>query len=145
MAYDPTGGVKGLVGYVPKELLHPSVVLVDHPFPKNPAVRRLTLNVPQKRNALSYRLRGQLLHELQKADQDLTVRVVVIRANGKDFCGGYEVDPSEPLPSPVPVSPGEGAFVRANVDLWTQLWDMRIVLICQIHGHCLAGGTELAA
>jgi len=133
---------KGM-NYVPSKLLDPQVVFVDDPLPN---VRRITLNSPKKRNALSFRLRGQLLHHLQEAEDDTDVHVVIIRGAGKDFCAGYEVDPSEDLPQPVRSSKRrDGQFVRANIDMFTQIWEMGVAIIAQVHGHCLAGGTEVCA
>ena len=74
-----------------------SLVLVDEP---RPTVRRLTLNRPDKRNALSNALRGELFAALRDADADRGVHVVVIRGAGSCFSAGYDLaqDPSEPLP-----------------------------------------------
>merc|ERR1719456_1056863 len=127
-------------GYIPPELLTPACVKVDEP---SPGVRRLTMDRAKKRNALSHRLRGQLLHHLLVADQDPDIRAVIIRGDGPDFCAGYEVDPREALPEPAAAAPQDGDFVRANISMYFQIWDMGIVVIAQVHGHCLAGGTEL--
>ena len=69
-------------------------VLVDDPAP---GVRRLTLNRPTKRNALSHRLRGELFAALREGDADPAVRVFIIRCAGKCFSAGYDLaqDPEE--------------------------------------------------
>ncbi|HEY4333953.1 MAG TPA: enoyl-CoA hydratase-related protein, partial [Ilumatobacteraceae bacterium] len=56
-----------------------SVILVDDPAH---GVRRITLNRPEKRNALNNTLRGQLLAALEEADRDADVRVSIIRGAG---------------------------------------------------------------
>jgi enoyl-CoA hydratase len=118
------------------------LVLVDDP---RPHVRRLTLNRPGKRNALSNALRGELFARVREADTDPQVRVVVVRGAGSCFSAGYDLaqDPSEP--HPWPISRADGAWARHVVQGWFELMDLATPLVAQVHGWCLAGGTELAA
>ncbi|MDQ1480127.1 MAG: enoyl-CoA hydratase, partial [Actinomycetota bacterium] len=62
------------------------LVLADDPRPR---VRRITLNRPEKRNAMSNSVRRVLFDELRVADQDHGVHVIVIRGAGPAFCAGY--------------------------------------------------------
>ncbi len=119
-----------------------SLVLADDPAP---AVRRLTLNRPDKRNALSHALRGQLFDAVRAADADPEVRVVIVRGAGGCFSAGYDLaqDPSEP--HPWPISRADGAWARHVLEGWFELMDLATPIIAQVHGYCLAGGTELAA
>jgi len=64
------------------------VVLTDDPAPH---VRRVTLNRPEKRNALNHALRGGILQALQEADQDPEIRVMIVRGAGKCFSAGYDL------------------------------------------------------
>ena len=57
-------------------------VLVDTP---SPGVRRITLNRPDKRNALNHAVRGGVLDALQEADRDPEVRVSIVRGAGSCF------------------------------------------------------------
>jgi enoyl-CoA hydratase len=117
------------------------LVVVDDP---RPHVRCLTLNRPEKRNALSNALREHLFSELRKADAEPEVHAVVIRGAGSCFSAGYDLaqDPTEPLPWPI--SRADGAWARHVVQGWFEMWDMATPVIAQVHGYCLAGGTELA-
>ena len=117
------------------------LVLVDDPAP---FVRRLTLNRPAKRNALSNALRGELFTALRSGDADADVRVMIIRGAGACFSAGYDLaqDPSEP--KPWPLSRADGAWARHVLQGWFEMWDMATPIIAQVHGYCLAGGTELA-
>ena len=117
------------------------LVLVDDPAP---AVRRLTLNRPTKRNALSNALRGQLFDALREADADRTVRAIVIRGAGACFSAGYDLaqDPSEP--HPWPITRADGGWARHVLHGWFEMMDLATPIIAQVHGYCLAGGTELA-
>ncbi|HKC05420.1 MAG TPA: enoyl-CoA hydratase-related protein, partial [Methylomirabilota bacterium] len=64
------------------------VLLTDDP---RPGVRRLTLNRPEKRNALSNELRGAILDALRTADADPAVRVSILRGAGPAFSSGYDL------------------------------------------------------
>jgi enoyl-CoA hydratase len=116
-------------------------VLLDDPAP---GVRRLTLNRPTKRNALSHRLRTELFAALRTADANREVRVVVIRGAGGCFSAGYDLaqDPAEE--HPWPLSPADGAWARHVLQGWFEMMDLSTPIIAQVHGYCLAGGTELA-
>ena len=67
-------------GNVPALGSAPDVLIVDDPAPY---VRRLTLNRPEKRNALSHQLRAEIMNALQQADLDPDVRVMIVRGDGK--------------------------------------------------------------
>ena len=116
------------------------VVLIDDPAEH---VRRLTLNRPSKRNALSHHLRSALFDALRSADRDPAVRVVVIRGAGSCFSAGYDLarDPGER--PPWTISPADGGWARHVLQGWFEMMDLSIPIIAQVHGWCLAGGTEL--
>jgi enoyl-CoA hydratase len=119
------------------------LLLVDDP---RPFVRRLTLNRPQKRNALSNELRGELLAALEAADRDASVRVIVIRGAGSCFSAGYDLSPeSARQPLPYFSAAGAGQWARHVVEGCFRIWDLAKPVIAQVHGWCLAGGSELAA
>ena len=117
------------------------LVLVDEPRPK---VRRLTLNRPEKRNALSNDLRRQLFSHLRAGDADPEISVMVVRGSGAGFSAGYDLaqDPSDPPARHA--APVDGWWSRHVVEGWFELWDMATPIVAQVHGWCLAGGTELA-
>jgi enoyl-CoA hydratase len=117
-------------------------VLVDDPAP---GVRRITLNRPEKRNALNHALRGGLIRALQDADADPEVRVSIIRGAGTCFSAGYELgdgNAGQDLPYFTPA--GEGHWPRHVTEGWMGIWDLAKPVIAQVHGWCLAGGSELA-
>ncbi|MFK8024447.1 MAG: enoyl-CoA hydratase/isomerase family protein [Ilumatobacter sp.] len=117
------------------------VVLVDEPLP---LVRRLTLNRPEKRNAMNDALRGRLFEELRAADRSRDASVIVIRGNGPAFSAGYDLgSPNHDVERAT--SKADGWWSRHVVANWFEMWDMPTPIIGQVHGWCLAGGTELAA
>ena len=117
------------------------LVLIDDPAPH---VRRLTLNRPEKRNALSHGLRSELFDGLRAADRDPEIRVTIIRGKGAGFSAGYDLAQAPGEKPPWPISPADGAWARHVLQGWFEMWDMSKPIIAQVHGWCLAGGTELA-
>ena len=120
----------------------PEVLIVDDPAP---FVRRLTLNRPEKRNALSHQLRAEIMAALQQADQDPDVRVMIVRGAGSCFSAGYELGgANEGVDMPHFTAEGEGQWPRHVTETWMSIWDLAKPVIAQVHGYCLAGGSELA-
>jgi len=72
------------------------------------------------------------------------VRAIVIRGAGGCFSAGYDLaqDPSEPLPWPI--TRADGGWARHVLHGWFEMMDLGTPVIAQVHGYCLAGGTELA-
>ncbi len=119
-----------------------TVVLVDDPAPH---VRRVTMNRPEKRNALNHALRGQLLHALQLGDADPDVHVMIVRGAGPSFSAGYDLGGgNEGLDYPFYTPGGDGQWPRHVTEGWMGIWDLATPVIAQVHGYCLAGGSELA-
>ena len=117
------------------------LVLSETPVPH---VRRLTLNRPTKRNALSYALRTQLFEQLREADADPAINVIIIRGAGPSFSAGYDLAQDKSETPPWPISTADGAWARHVLTGWFEMMDMATPIIAQVHGFCLAGGTELA-
>lgn len=117
-------------------------IIVDEPAE---GVRRITLNRPEKRNALNNQLRGELIHALQEADCDPAIKVMVIRGAGSCFSAGYDLgDGNVGKPLPHFTAPGEGLWPRHVTETWMGIWDLSKPVIAQVHGYCLAGASELA-
>ena len=110
-----------------------------------PQVRRIYLNRPEKRNALCNPLRKELFDCLEVFDEDPEVKVIIISGKGSCFCAGYDLsyDNSEDLP--YHSSKTDGFWPRHVVEGAFKIWDLSTPVIAQVHGYCLAGGTELAA
>ena len=119
-----------------------TVVLIDDPAPH---VRRITLNRPEKRNALNHALRGAILEALRAGDQDPDVRVQIVRGAGTSFSSGYELGGgNEGQAFPWYTPGGDGHWPRHVTQGWMSIWELGKPVIAQVHGYCLAGGSELA-
>jgi enoyl-CoA hydratase len=114
-------------------------------------VARITLDRPERLNAINTRLVQDLRAALQAANDDPDVRVVVLRGAGRAFCAGYDLDWG---------TKAEDASQRAAAGLWDPvrdylgmsrnvraymaLWESPKPVIAQVHGWCVGGGTDMA-
>lgn len=119
----------------------PEFIIIDDPAQY---VRRITLNRPEKRNAMNNGLRTEVFQAIQDADMDDSVRVTIVRGAGKAFCAGYDLTADNSKDQPYYSSGGAGGWARHVTQGWFNIWDMQKPVIAQVHGYCLAGGTELA-
>ncbi|MBT3830207.1 MAG: crotonase/enoyl-CoA hydratase family protein [Gammaproteobacteria bacterium] len=111
---------------------------------------RITLNRPEKRNALSMELVEELRDALWEADDDKAVHCVILKGAGTSFCAGYDLTAKrQAVDDGVKRRKGAGfdddtwRIERFQRSLRT-LTEMHKPTIAQIHGHCYAGGTDLA-
>jgi len=116
-------------------------IIVDTPLPY---VQRITLNRPEKRNPLSNELRTQMFHALESGDQNPDVRVTIIRGAGPCFSAGYDLQSNVAEDQPFYTAGGLANWPRHVVEGFFHMWDLAKPVIAQVHGYCLAGGTELA-
>jgi enoyl-CoA hydratase len=141
--------------YVGKRLRDPQYLI----FEVIGAVARITLNRPEKRNALSHELLTELHAALLEADDREDVNAVLLQGAGKDFCAGYDLaasyekwadEGSEPDENRITYRKSSGKF---DDDAWSMerfqslpnvIYDMHKPVICKIQGNCLAGGTDIA-
>ncbi len=103
----------------------------------------VTLNRPEKRNALSHELVSELQVAFQQASEDDAVKVVVLRSNGEAFCAGADLGYLQKLQQ---FSYEENVADSNHLkQLFLQIYTLNKVVIAQIQGHALAGGCGLAA
>jgi len=105
-------------------------------------VLTLTLNRPDKRNALNHALISALDAALQQAELDATVRVVAIRGAGKDFCAGADL--AELLASADSTPAENEAAALALGGLFLRIRALPKPVVALVHGRALAGGAGLA-
>jgi enoyl-CoA hydratase len=108
-------------------------------------VSRITLNRPQKRNALSNELRGELFKVLETNDIDPAIRVTIIRGAGVCFSSGFDLSSDIKKDMPYHTAGGDGGWSRHITEGWLKIADLAKPVISQVHGYAMAGGSELAA
>jgi enoyl-CoA hydratase len=116
-------------------------IAVDDPVDK---IRRITLNRPEKRNAINNGMRRELFAALEAADADDAVHATIIRGSGPCFSAGYDLKATAEE-KPYYTAEGDGMWSRHVTEGWTRMWDLAKPVIAQVHGYAMAGGTELAS
>jgi enoyl-CoA hydratase len=123
-------------------------------------IARITLNRPDKRNALSTALVRELHDALWESDDRTDVNVIILEGAGKDFCAGYDLvttysdrkadEGTEAPAEEVTYRTAAGTYdddcwqMEATQRLTNALFDLHKPVIAKVHGNCLAGGTDLA-
>jgi methylglutaconyl-CoA hydratase len=105
-------------------------------------VLSLTLNRPEKRNALDAATIEALHAAIERADLDAAVRVVVLRGAGKDFCAGADLDELLASASRSPAENEQSALRLGS--LLVALRRLPKPVVALVHGRALAGGAGLA-
>src|SRR5215470_7764911 len=106
------------------------------------AVARVTLNRPEKRNALNDAVIAGIKDGLNKASQDERVRVVVISGAGKDFCSGADLAALQKIANASVAENSEDA--RLLLELFLLIKQLPIPVVAAVTGRALAGGCGLA-
>ncbi len=120
-------------------------------------VARITLNRPDRRNAISEQMQVELEQALLEADDRRDVNVILLDGAGKDFCSGYDLtgvyggkaeegpgyDPAQYRSMNASFDDDAWQLERA-LDKRIRIFDLHKPVIAKIHGNCLAGGTDLA-
>jgi enoyl-CoA hydratase len=90
-------------------------------------------------------LRKELFDCLNNFDEDPEVKVIIIAGRGSCFCAGYDLSYDNSKDLPFHASKSDGFWPRHVVEGAFKIWDLSTPVIAEVHGYCLAGGTELAA
>jgi len=112
----------------------------------------ITLNRPEKLNALTPQLLRELKGELDSAAKNDAVSVVIIKSAGRAFCVGYDLNQADWITSQYPADFPDGVEleqdkkdIAALLDYWLDMWRFPKPIICQVQGACLSGAGELLA
>lgn len=102
----------------------------------------VTLNRPEKRNALSHELVTDLKDALSQAETDDQVKVIILKANGEAFCAGADLTYLQQLQK----FTYEENLQDSNhlKELFLKIYTLPKIVIAQVQGHALAGGCGLA-
>jgi enoyl-CoA hydratase len=105
-------------------------------------VARITLNRPEKLNALSYALVDGLREAIRRAAEDNEVKVVVVGGAGRAFSAGYDL--SEEVADKIETADAWHHVLSKDVSVTMELLRLPKPTIAAVHGWCVAGGCELA-
>jgi enoyl-CoA hydratase len=111
---------------------------------KHELIGTLTLNRPEKLNAMTPALIGEMGEAISQVEKDPEIKVLVIRGAGRAFSTGYDLSGGwgEDAPKPFTVDDDQ-RFLQRYVEHWLRLRDLPKPVIAMVHGYCLAGGTQL--
>lgn len=108
----------------------------------------LTLNRPERLNAITAEMGEQLAEAVAAANADDTVRVIVLQGAGRAFCAGYDlklyaeggVDHQGQVWDPIQ----DFRLMKANTENFFSLWRSAKPTIAKVHGYAVAGGSDIA-
>ncbi len=120
-------------------------------YEKDGRIGRIQLNRPEVLNAINDELPVELAQAVARADADPGVHVMVLSGNGPAFCAGYDLtfyaegngagDVTQPMPwDPIK----DYSFMWRNTQHFMSLWRAMKPVICKVHGHAVAGGSDIA-
>jgi enoyl-CoA hydratase len=114
-------------------------------------IARLTLNRPERLNAITAQLTDDLRRAVAAANDDANVRVMILSGAGRAFCAGYDLDwGTKAEDATQRAMSGNWDPVRdylgmsRNVRAFMSLWESPKPVIAQLHGWCVGGGTDMA-
>src|SRR6266508_3765686 len=120
------------------------------------SIATITLNRPERMNALTHELEAELHRTFDRADADRTVRVIILTGAGRAFCAGYDQSQTDTSGSrhTDPTGKSLADFIefwqRTDADrvaLWTHMWRLGKPVIAAVNGWAMGGGFwyQLAA
>ncbi len=104
---------------------------------------RITLNRPERLNAITLKMPDELERAVGEANGNPQVRVIVLRGAGRAFCAGYDLAPGL-FTGPAQWDPvADYSMMNTLVAKFMSLWYSRKPTLAQVHGWCVAGGTDM--
>lgn len=111
----------------------------------------ITLNRPQRLNAINDRMPSEIAHAVEQANEDEAVRVIILQGAGRAFCAGYDLKifaegDSEKKWNQGPVWDPirDYRHMKQNTDDFFSLWRSLKPTICKVQGYAVAGGSDIA-
>ena len=108
-------------------------------------VATVTLNAPERLNAISRTMQQELVAALEEAERDHGVHVAVVQGAGRAFSTGFRLG-AQREDGDRPYSPtSDRDDIEDGLRLWLKIPELRLPIIAKVHGYCIAGATQLAA
>ncbi|NNF80149.1 MAG: crotonase/enoyl-CoA hydratase family protein [Rhizobiales bacterium] len=120
-------------------------------YEKTGRIGRITLNRPEVLNAIDDEVPALLASSVAEANTDPEVHAIILSGNGPAFCAGYDLtfyaegNGSGDVTQEMPWDPMKDyAFMSRNTDHFMALWRSHKPVVCKVHGHAVAGGSDIA-
>ena len=120
-------------------------------YEKDGRIARITLNRPERMNAIDDDMPPAIEEAVQRADSDKDIHVMVLAGAGKAFCSGYDLahyaegDSTNKVVQEMPWDPIEDyQFMWRNTQHFMSLWRALKPVVCKVHGYAVAGGSDIA-
>lgn len=120
-------------------------------YERDGRVATLTLNRPERYNAIDDAMPGELREAVERADADNDVHVIVLTGAGDAFCSGYDLKRYAEQPRPtdgsqtMPWDPMQDfRLMKSNTEDFMSLWRSYTPVICKVNGPAVAGGSDIA-
>lgn len=120
-------------------------------YEKKDRIAYITLNRPERYNAINDIMPSALEKRVQEANEDPQIHVIILQGNGKAFCSGYDLKEYAEKPRPqigsqeMPWDPTiDYKMMKKNTEQFMSLWRSYKPVICKIHGFAVAGGSDIA-
>ena len=113
-------------------------------YEKRAAVGYLTLNRPERLNALNGPLLAEFREALDVVEADPDIRAVILTGAGRAFSAGFDIEREEGAVDPQEMQPDEWRRgLQSNVDTFMRVWNLSKPVIAAVNGYALAGACEL--
>lgn len=122
-----------------------------------PRIARIRLNRPDRLNAISSAMPGEIRRAVERLEADDEVHVIVLEGAGRAFCAGYDlaeyaegegVQDGADHPCRQEKTPWDPmldyAFMKRNTEDFMSLWRCAKPTIAKVHGYAVAGGSDMA-
>jgi len=106
-------------------------------------VALVTLNRPKQLNAINQRMVDELMAVQQRVEDDDGINALVLAGSGRSFCAGYDLKEADEGERKGGVLETR-ALLERDMDMTMGFWNCSKPTLSAVHGHCLAGGCELA-
>lgn len=113
-------------------------------YEREDAICHLTLNRPEKLNALDAILMSELREALETIEADPEIRVVILTGAGRAFSAGFDIDrgPDRESPQSAPAHLWRD-HLKGHIDTFLMVWNLSKPVIAAVNGYALAGACEL--
>jgi len=112
-------------------------------------IARITLNRPERLNAITAAMPGEIRRAVEQANADDAVHVIVLQGAGRAFCAGYDLkeyaEGATPLVQDMPWDPMQDyRIMKGFTDDFFSIWRSYKPVLCKVQGYAVAGGSDIA-